>query len=371
MRSTETNAPPAVDWIRGLLREHYGLDDGCGIEEILGGYCNRSYRITCAPDNRRRAYLLRQYNCSAGEADIGFEHALLKHLHDKGFELSAQVVYTRDGQSWVRAATAGRRPFPQFWALFTYLDGEDAYSWTHNDLTLSEFASAAEILARFHGAGQDFVKPVDADRAQLPIVKFLPRIKDTFSACLRRAGGRRCDLLFRARFNDIAAAIDACCEAAGRFEGMPELPVHGDYHPGNLKYAGGRAVGLFDFDWSKIDYRLFDVALALVYFCAVWDDCGTPELLVHRMQHFLRVYDQACGCVPPLCEQEYAGLEAMLAAANLYVLNWDVADFYQADAPDDAQYLTYLRHNIGLMDWIQAHGQDIRALTAAARAPHP
>ena len=356
----------AAGEIRALVREHYELDGWIDVEEISGGYCNRSYRIVCSGDGRSRSYLLRRYNPQVAECEIRFEHALLSHLGKKGFDLSAAVIPCCNGDGYV-ATTTGTAPLNRtvYWALFTYLHGEDAYGWTRTDLAPSEFDSAAEILALFHGAGCDFVKPAGADRLQPPIAAFLPEMKNNIAACLRRARDRRCDRLFRNRFGDIARAVDYCRGAAARFGGMPQLPVHCDYHPGNLKYAGGRAVGLFDFDWSKIDYRLFDVALALVYFCSTWDDHAAPELLPERMRRFLLVYDHTCaarGDVPPLTAQEHHCLEPMLTAANLYVLNWDLSDFYATRSPDDTEYLAYIRHNIGLMDWIQAHRDDMDAL---------
>ena len=40
--------------------------------------------------------------------------------------------------------------------------------------------------------------------------------------------------------------------------------MHCDYHPGNLKWVDEQGVGLFDFDWSKLDYRVFDIARGVV-----------------------------------------------------------------------------------------------------------
>lgn len=52
---------------------------------------------------------------------------------------------------------------------------------------------------------------------------------------------------------------------------MSHLVIHGDYHPGNVKFQDGKVSGIFDFDWSNADLRCFDVAIALLYFCSVWN----------------------------------------------------------------------------------------------------
>ena len=47
----------------------------------------------------------------------------------------------------------------------------------------------------------------------------------------------------------------------------------------------------------------------------------------------------------------------MLSIANLYVLNWDLVDFYNTPEPDDDEYYIFIDHNIGLMQWI-AHNEN-------------
>jgi hypothetical protein len=48
-------------------------------------------------------------------------------------------------------------------------------------------------------------------------------------------------------------------------------------------------------------------------------------------------------------------LVPILSIADLYVLNWDLVDFYDTPEPDDDEYYAYIDHNIGLMHWIKRH----------------
>ena len=182
-----------------------------------------------------------------------------------------------------------------------------------------------------------------------------------FSAFLEQADDRRCDRLFKDNFAPICKALDDAVSLDVKFQGMKELPIHCDYHPGNLKYRDEKAVGIFDFDWSKTDYRLFDVALALVYFTSVWDD-RTAGLRRDKFILFLHTYNEACrrfSHIIPLTEQERKYLVPMLSIANLYVLNWDLVDFYDTPEPDDEEYFTYIDHNIGLVHWIELHKDEL------------
>ncbi len=66
----------------------------------------------------------------------------------------------------------------------------------------------------------------------------------------------------------------------------------------------------------------------------------------------------------PLNEIEIKNLPTMLAAANLYLINWIVTT-YSAD-PDlnDYEYLAYLKHTVRLMHWIQNQEDDVAQLAS-------
>jgi Ser/Thr protein kinase RdoA (MazF antagonist) len=48
-----------------------------------------------------------------------------------------------------------------------------------------------------------------------------------------------------------------------RLDGLPKCLVHNDFHRGNLIARGSRIVGVVDWDWAAIDWRLLDVASGL------------------------------------------------------------------------------------------------------------
>jgi len=349
--------------IHPLMEESYDLGTVTRIRAVSGGYCNKSYAVWMSTNEHTRQYFLRLYNPNVIYNEILFEHALLNHLRSNGFTLAAAIVKCRNGE------TIASTPLPEnhrgtraFWALFEFLKGDDKYSWTQTDLTDKEFISAAEILAHLHHCGHGFKKPPGADRAQPRIMEFLPTFKKTFSAFLEKAHDRKCNRLFKNNFDSICEALDYTVSFAARFQGMPQIPIHCDYHPGNLKFEDEKAIGIFDFDWSKIDYRLFDVALGLVYFTSRWND-QTTGLRPDKFSLFLSAYNQACrrlAHISPMTEQEKRYLVPMLSIANLYVLNWELVDFYETPEQDDDVYYKFIDHNIGLMQWIGSNEDELK-----------
>ena len=127
---------------------------------------------------------------------------------------------------------------------------------------------------------------------------------------------------------------------------------------------------MFDFDWSKFDLRLFDVCLAVVYFCSRWEDGHDGEICLDKCLIFLRAYQSHMRCkryTAPLNEVEINYLPTMLAAANLYVMHW-IVTVYDADKDlHDAEYLSYLKHVVRLMYWIDDHTNDITHMATAIR----
>ena len=355
----------AAETIRRLMEENYDLGKLTRTKVILGGYCNKSYAVWMSVNNRVQRYFLRLYNPNAIEKEIRFEHALVNHLRANGFTPAAAVVPCKNGESLVITPPPADHPGSQaLWALFEFLEGDDKYSWTDTDLTDNEFISAAGILAHLHHCAHGFKKPPGSDRTQPRIMAFIPTFKKTFTTFLKQALDRRCDRLFRDNYTAICKALNEAVTCDAGFQGMMELPIHCDYHPGNLKYRDEKGVGIFDFDWSKIDYRLFDVALGLVYFTSIWDDHAAGFRL-DKFSLFLNAYNETCcqlAHVVPLTKQEQKNLVPMLSIANLYVLNWDLVDFYETTELDDDVYYGFLNHNIGLMHWITLHKDALKGL---------
>ena len=60
-----------------------------------------------------------------------------------------------------------------------------------------------------------------------------------------------------------------------------------------------------------------------------------------------------------MTKQEQRYLVPMLSIANLYVLNWDLVDFYETSEPDDDEYYMFIDHNIGLIHWIAYNGDKL------------
>jgi len=344
--------------IEGIVDEEYDLGRVIRAERIFGGYVNASFAVWTRTESGEHKYFVRRYNRAITEREVRFEHALLNHLESHGFDLASSVFRNRHGGTFVtREEVIDGERLTVFFGVFRLLEGEDKYTWVKNRLTDKEFASGARVLAQFHHSAAGF-DPGDLTREQPPIMEFVPTLAGTFTQCASRAKGSAFDDHFLSKLPAILSVIAKGVEVEPQLDGLPVTPVHCDYHPGNLKWVDERGVGLFDFDWSKLDYRVFDVAQGVVYFCSSWEGPDKGELRLDKATIFVRAYqDEAARWSEPgpMSARELAVLPRMIANANLFILNWDVTYYYAEADPDVDEYMVYLTENLGLMESIEDH----------------
>ena len=352
-----------------VVASDYDLGEVLRVEQILGGYTNLSFAVVVETPEGERKYFVRKYNRVNTEREVQFEHALVNHISGKGFHIAAQVFPTKHGSTYVsREETIAGERVSRLFAVYEMLEGEDKYTWISNRLTDTEFANGARVLAQFHALAHDF-DPGDLAREQPPIVDFVRRFPDIFNAYAAQSRGTEFDQFYLEKLPMILEVVSRGIAIEDGLRGMPRVPVHCDYHPGNLKWIDEQGVGLFDFDWSKLDYRLFDVAQGIAYFCSSWEGADDGEVRLDKAAIFVRAYqDEAARFdIPgPMGAAELALLPRMVANANLYILNWDLMAYYEDASVGVAEYLTYLGHQVRFMEYIEAHQDELAHIAEEA-----
>jgi homoserine kinase type II len=344
--------------ISELFDQHYKhLGQIVEIHEVFGGYTNRSFGVVLEKDGQRLDYFVRKYKAEATDHDVLMEHGLISHALKNGFNEAAGIFPTIDGRTFVRLneLKAGKT-VSRIFTVYRFLKGKDKYTWIDNKSSPQEFVNLGDLLARFHKASCDFV-PEGEQRKTEPKVKIL--IPD-FPRIFKERAAQPLDTLFHANFNAILPTILKDMERLKiepeEYEGLVEVPIHGDYHAGNVKFDGEDTVGLFDFDWSKIDARIFDICLGIVYCCGSWDMETDGVLRLDDCRNFLKGYNQALqsGPLPPLNETEKKVFVRMLGGAHFYLIYWLTELWYYLDVDNINSYeaLSYLTHFLRGLNWL-------------------
>jgi homoserine kinase type II len=347
--------------------DHYDLGILDRTEKDQRGTVNTSYIIDLRKDGVPVRYFLRRYKAEIRREEIVFEHALIDHLTARGNCPVARVHRARDGTSFIQLDVAGTA----YYAIFDYLPGEDRYTWVNPRCSAQELRAAGSLLAQFHSDVATLKAP--GRRAEAKIVDLLPEIERAWSECLARSTGNAFDR-YAARYDGLVRdslwAADVLRRKAG---GLPQVTIHSDYHPGNLRFLGGEISGLVDFDWAKVDLRSFDVALAVWYFCASWQGSADGHLRLGAAQVFLRGYQtrlMQTADFAPMSRAELAVLPDLIAASNIYVLYWGLRD-YLSKPVDPQEYLAYLRHNMGFARWFRKPENRSRLRAMLTALPQP
>jgi Ser/Thr protein kinase RdoA (MazF antagonist) len=238
---------------------------------------------------------------------IAFDHGLRRHLVRHGIP-TAEPVTNREGTRFVR------------------LPGR-----TIGQADLAQIRSAAEVLARFHRAGEDY--PVDvppvAQYRTLGLARESTRME---SPCLLSCVYKRLAEGAKARF---PAAQTVAADWLRRlreefpdavYNALPQTMTHGDFTLANLLFAPDETVcGVFDFDWSRRGPRVRDVADGMFFVAGqrrtplaagnIWSLTEAADLTVEHCAHWLRSYHTAS----PLTAEELAAIPLALGARWLSV----------------------------------------------------
>ncbi len=342
----------------------YDIGEVVDVHEILGGCTNRSFGVDVERGGARKRYLVRKYKHGISADEIRFEHALINHAIDNGLTIGAGIVKNREGDTFVQPWNSN-----SFFAVYEFLEGEDRYTWDNPYLSDAEYGNAAKTLASYHNSVRGF-DPGALQRKEPPIPMLWPLLAERLAriAAEGERGGKFLPYL-RENLAEILGVMAENPLDEAVAEGLPRIAAHYDYHPGNLKWDGDRVVGIFDFDWSKTDLRLFDVCLGLVYFCSHWNGSCDGEFRLDKCKIFLGDYQRRLrelGGLEAIGPGEERLLPLMLTVTNIYVLHWAAATYMGSEEANDYEYLAYLKHHVRLMRWLKAHRAAIAEAAAEA-----
>jgi len=347
-----------------VVEGFYDLGKVVDVYELFGGFTNRSFRVVVEQNGMSKPYFVRKYKFGITDKEILFEHAMITYVMENGFHLVAGPITGRDNSTFASPAISKNK-----FALYNYLEGEDKYSWDNPLMEESEHKSAAEVLAQFHNAAMGF-KQHGGGRVESGIITLIAEMPALFTYHTMARYQSKFHDYFKSVIDSILLLLRKNTISGEDAEQMIKIPIHCDYHPGNLKFDGGKVVGVFDLDWSKIDFRLLDVCLALLYNSVEWGEGSDGDMDPGRCESFLKAYQSALltmkGMVP-LNDCEIDNFPTMMAMANFYLMSWEVTDYYSESDRNEYEYLAYLKHSVRQMHWIENHKQELQKIARSVK----
>ncbi len=342
--------------IKKILDQHYSLGELVDVQRNYRGYINESYEIKTLQKGRETRYFLRRFHPDTSGEAIKFELELYAELQKRNFELTPGVIQTKDNSNYAELTDhleGGNRP--AFVTIFTFVPGEDKYEWNDRFCTEREIADAAGVLALYHQAIHGW--SCDDEPKEPSIIELMAEYQnkwEKYSLNSETEFGR----FFHDNFESLSNILDRLQRSLTLdfYNQMPKLVIHGDFHPGNMKFQAEKVMGLFDPDFSRTETRCFDIALSVNYFCTSWEEGSNGEMSLEHLEIFLRGYQDKMGdfVADPgrLNALELRFLPQMIQAGSLYLIDWFLDSFYQTGPPVE-EYLGYLKHMVRLSEWIE------------------
>lgn len=310
----------------------------------------KSPKVLCRTDSGR--YLLKRR--AEGKDDpfkVAFCHQLQLTLADRHFPLPRLIGTRQANNSMLQLNDAT-------YELFEYIRGEPY------DTSPDATADAGRVLALFHKLLVDYESPYRPSEGSYHGSRAVAKAVDRLPEAMDRLFGPSRD------HGEMAAWVKHRYDTSRQrvaelgFDQWPSQVIHSDWHPGNILFHGSRVVAVIDYDASRIQQRVLDVANGLLQFSIVGGAGPAskwPEGLdLVRYRCFFRAYEDNESAA--LSQAELKAIPHLMIEALITECVIPIAVTGSFGRSDGRQFLAMVRKKAS---WIDRH----EAALAAALEP--
>jgi Ser/Thr protein kinase RdoA (MazF antagonist) len=186
----------------------------------------------------------------AGEGFIRFDHESLEHLARAGLPVP-RPRRRADGTSW----------FCTEHGVFEVLSWIEGSPFPEGNR--AAISALGSFLARFHSVLRDDIPAgkqgvLREDHPDL----LMPYLEQLRGLCRRPEDAAQVEQLAR-QLDLVRRRLDL-----DLYPNLPRAVIHGDIHPGNVKFQGANVAAVYDFDYLSLQARCRDLVDALMFFAA-------------------------------------------------------------------------------------------------------
>ena len=330
-----------------ICLSRYGLGDIHSITEFARG-SRRSPKIVIESQHGKFLFKRR----ARGKDDlkkVAFTHQIQLHLAAENFPLPHLLGTRTDNNSMLIWQD-------QIYEMFEYIEG-GGY-----DGSLEATYHVGKILGLYHKLLAGFRGDYAPPRGSYHDAKAVAEAIGNTVRSLPMPGRPAPDVLMET-VSYLENAYRQCAEKVNQM-GLGSWPlqiVHGDWHPGNMLFRDRNVVAVIDYDTTRLQQRVIDLANGALQFSIIGgaeDPTRWPEYLDEsRFKRFLRGYDSAftAGAVLSVAELKavpYLMCEAMVAEAVL-----PIAATGSFGRMEGFPFLQMVHRKV---KWIQAHAAELQ-----------
>jgi Ser/Thr protein kinase RdoA (MazF antagonist) len=234
--------------------------------------------VRAVRDEQGSVWLVKRYKDSLADGDIDLEHAVLLRLADLGLP-APRLRSEPNGPATLWRVDGGR------FAVYRFASG---YRHPHERLHATRDRRrlerlAGQLLARLHHGLCGFEPPASSEHGFTgrsgqhvrPAAWFVDLLESLRASPVTGAVASEAD---REWMSAELLRLDGLLDAAG----LSRTVIHGDYGPYNLLVRAGREPLAIDWELTRLDWRLTDLATALPRFAGRrtgWDAAAAKQFL--------------------------------------------------------------------------------------------
>lgn len=358
--------------IKTVFEKNYDLGEVCTVKKLTGGLVNQSYLLEVKENGEICNYFLRIYIAGKDKNELLYEHGLLEHLQKKGMGGVGGYLKNRFGESYFEQEIDGKM---HYWAVQKWLKGEDLYAWAESSATLGACENAARKIAQLHKYAYDYQPPRECSDHMICIKK---QVQDFYADFEHWSGNlKEChsqqhsSAYVYGKLGYLKECIGQVMEMFVQSDTFPITHIHTDAHLGNFKFDGDKVTAIFDFDWAKKDFRLYDVAMICVEICTPWHYDVLGKVDMEKMAVSLRAYMQCMketeSPLADITEAEINALPEMMMAGNLFIMHDLFRQVYEDHRLSDFEYLYYMVHQVACLEWIRENREYLIEVVASLK----
>jgi len=240
--------PTDVDDELAKVLRHYALGDLVAAQRIKKGFVNDNWDVST---DLGRFFLKRRHAELRRPHVIRAQHDLMQRLRLAGFP-APTVFSTQTGDTILDLEG-------QVYEIQEYIVGEpyDFGDPSHLD-------EAARTLARYHGTVEGFEPLALGELGDL----YSPSIARKLLRALVEAWQFGDDLELMSMARALDTFIAGLIARFSAHRPLPHLVIHGDYYADNLLFDGNRIVGVVDYDKSRWEPRVVELAEVVIFFAS-------------------------------------------------------------------------------------------------------
>lgn len=232
----------------------------------LGGTATPKWDIT-TPQGR---FVLRVRAAEFADEDVTrFDHRVLRQLAEAKFPVPVPKT-SSNGSTW--HACGGH-----VYEALSWIDGD---SFVEGDE--AAIGSLGNLLARFHRFFLDDLPCGKKGRPREDHPDLIrPYLEALRSLSATSEEQRELDAIGRL-LDENAAALDA-----GLYLSLPRSVIHGDMHPGNVRFRDRHVSAVYDFDYLGVQARVRDISDAIISFASHRRDRFDPNAIGSLVQPYV------------------------------------------------------------------------------------